>query len=50
MALPHRQSSVSENPSRPSTPDLGRAISFVAGGIGNQIYHIGQLRAFAAAC
>ena len=50
MALTHRQSSVSESPSRPSTPDFGRAIGFVAGGIGDQIYHLGQLRALAAAC
>ena len=50
MALIHRQSSISSGLSRPSTPDFGRAIGFVAGGIGDQIYHLGQLRALAAAC
>ena len=31
-------------------PLYGRAIGFVAGGIGDQIYHLGQLRALAGAC
>lgn len=31
-------------------PQYGRAVGFVAGGIGDQIYHLGQLRALATAC
>lgn len=38
-----------ELPDAPA-PHFGRAIGFVAGGIGDQIYHLGQLRALAAAC
>ena len=50
MTLPPRQSSVSDGTARPSKPNFRRAISFVAGGIGDQIFHLGQLRALAAAC
>jgi len=31
-------------------PEFGRAVGFVAGGIGDQIYHLDQLRALAGAC
>ena len=37
-------------PADRKAPYYGRAIGFVAGGIGDQIYHLGQLRALAAAC
>lgn len=43
---PHSDKSV---PASGSAPFYGRAIGFVAGGIGDQIYHLGQLRALAAA-
>ena len=33
-----------------TTPEFGRAVGFVAGGIGDQIYHLDQLRALAAGC
>ena len=40
----------SSNNSAPGiTPDYGRSIGFVAGGIGDQIYHLTQLRALASA-
>ncbi|MGC6453050.1 MAG: glycosyltransferase family 9 protein [Candidatus Puniceispirillaceae bacterium] len=44
------------NPADPSdtppqnSPGFGRAIGFVAGGIGDQIYHLDQLRALAGGC
>ena len=33
-----------------TTPEFGRAVGFVAGGIGDQIYHLDQLRALAGGC
>ena len=50
MTISARQSGVFDSSFQESTPDFGRAIGFVAGGIGDQIYHLGQLRALAAAC
>ena len=40
----------SANPASDPTPEFGQAVGFVAGGIGDQIYHLDQLRALAGAC
>jgi len=40
----------SADPMPEAAPAFGRAVGFVAGGIGDQIYHLDQLRALAGGC